>query len=340
MRTHIPQTVKRKDIQEFVEEVQTSLKDATLGYALMTLLDESDLGTGPRLTTQTINPRAIDLKYAKSFKRSVAQKGLQNKKVENAIVVGVRKEWVDMTSLQPMHEGIYSNMVVWTKPHFPTERSILFNGNHRLHYMKTEDQSRWFHHTYTVAKDNLAATTTDKEAVLRHRTTIANTQKAIREHGVWLVKFINLSEWRKYTIHLRCAHMLCIPSGVIKRNKDPSMLEHHLATNSPLANLEDTDDVKISQVLMMITAMRPAERKAHIQSLCAQLTPSSLLYKILKDKGLYVAAMKLLAWKHFHGMTAGAGITAGLLVSWLPVYGGVSPFVLSCMSHAEKEHLT
>jgi hypothetical protein len=64
------------------------------------------------------------------------------------------------------------------------------------------------------------------------------------------------------------------------------MLEHHLVTNSPLANIEDTNDVKISQVLLMITVMGPTKCKVHIQSLCVQLTTSLLLYKILKDKGL------------------------------------------------------
>jgi hypothetical protein len=43
MQTHIPQTVKQKDIQEFVEEFQTNLKKAMLGYALMTLLEENNL---------------------------------------------------------------------------------------------------------------------------------------------------------------------------------------------------------------------------------------------------------------------------------------------------------
>jgi hypothetical protein len=35
------------------------------------------------------------------------------------------------------------------------------------------------------------------------------------------------------------------------------MLEHCLATNSPLANLEDMVDVKNSQVLLMITVITP-----------------------------------------------------------------------------------
>jgi hypothetical protein len=79
----------------------------------------------------------------------------------------------------------------------------------------------------------------------------------------------------------------------------------------------------------MITVMGPAECKAHIKFMCAQLTASLLLYKILKDKGFHVAAMKLHAWKHFHGMTASACIITGLLVSWLPVCGSLSHFILS-----------
>jgi len=104
------------------------------------------------------------------------------------------------------------------------------------------------------------------------------------------------------------------------------VLEHHLATNAPLANLEDTEDVKVSQVLLMLAPMSPEERQSHVDALCSELTPASLLYKILKDKGLYTSAMKLLAWKHFRGTTSGAGLTARLLISWIPVYGGVSTF--------------
>jgi hypothetical protein len=141
MQTHIPHSVKRKDIQGFVEEVQTSLKKAILGYALMTLLDENNLGSGPRLMTQTINPWAINLKYAKNFKCLVVQKELQNKKVENTIIMGMEWEWVNMISLQPMHEGVYTKRVIWTKAQFPTEHLILFTDNHHLHYMKTEDKS-------------------------------------------------------------------------------------------------------------------------------------------------------------------------------------------------------
>jgi hypothetical protein len=71
----------------------------------------------------------------------VTHKGLQNKKGENTIIVGVQQEWVNLMTLQPMHEGMYTNMVIWTKAHFPTKHSILFNGNHHQHYMNTEDPS-------------------------------------------------------------------------------------------------------------------------------------------------------------------------------------------------------
>ena len=70
--------------------------------------------------------------------------------------------------------------------------------------------------------------------------------------------------------------------------------------------------------------MPARQRKMHARNLCAQLTASSHLYKILKDKHVYVPAMKLMAWKYFRGMTSGAGITARHLIGWMPVYGGVS----------------
>ncbi|KAG9308374.1 hypothetical protein JVU11DRAFT_11962 [Chiua virens] len=297
-------SVKRNDIQLVMEDIQCALKEATLGYALMTLLDHNDLGRGPKMVIQSINPRDIDMKYTRIFKKSVNEKGIQSKKVENAIVLGVEKEWLDMASLEGMHEGIYDNRVVWSKPHFDqsSECSVLFNGNHRYNYMKTEDPCRLVHHQYTTAVENVGKTTKKAEKEV-HEAMIESTQKMIIERGVWLVRFIDL--------------------GMIRLSEDPSLLEHHLATNSPLTNLQDTEDVKLSQVLLMIASMPVQQRQLHINSLCAHLTPATSLYKILKDPGLYKPAMHLLAWSHFRGTTSGAGLTARHLLSWNPVYGGM-----------------
>jgi hypothetical protein len=73
--------------------------------------------------------------------------------------------------------------------------------------MKTEDESQWIHYKSTVTKENLAKTT-KKQARLWHHVTIKIAHKAIGEHRVWPVKFINLDEWHKYIIHLHCAHTL------------------------------------------------------------------------------------------------------------------------------------
>ena len=78
------QSMKDRDIQSIMESIHQAHKDATLGYNLMTFLDEHDLGSWPRIVTQSINPCMINLRYTRSFKWSVTQKGLQNKKVENA----------------------------------------------------------------------------------------------------------------------------------------------------------------------------------------------------------------------------------------------------------------
>ena len=150
---------------------------------------------------------------------------------------------------------------------------------------------------------------------------------------MWLVKFIDLSEWHKYTIYLCHADIFL---GTFRCDQEKqgssSLLEHYLATNLLLANLENMDNIKLFQVLWMMASMGPTQRQAHIKPLYAQLTPVLLLYKILKDKGLYMVAIKLLTWKHFHGTTVGAGIMAGLLSSWAPpVYGGVSQFIFCCM---------
>jgi hypothetical protein len=70
----------------------------------------------------------------------LCKKDYRTKKVENTIIMGVESEWVNMTSLQPMHKGVYTNRVIWTKACLSTECLILFASNHDLHYMKTEDE--------------------------------------------------------------------------------------------------------------------------------------------------------------------------------------------------------
>ncbi|KAG9308378.1 hypothetical protein JVU11DRAFT_11968 [Chiua virens] len=297
-------TGKKKDLEQMIEQIHLDLKDATLGYALMTFLDDNDLGQGPTMVKQTINPRKIDLKYCKNFSRSIKNKGLQNRKVENAIVVGVKKGWLKTSSLTGMHEGIYTNQVEWNKSKFGEEdNSVLFNGNHRLNYMTTEHASRHFHHKYQHAAKWLRKPSLTTEERKRYEKMLKDMKEKIDKEGVWLVRFINMDS--------------------IEKCEDPFMLNHHLASNAPLANLEDTEDVKVSQVLLMMASMPLEQRRKHAQSLCAQLGARASLYKLLKDEGLYTSALKLLGWKHFHGTKAGAGLTARHLLSWNPVFGGM-----------------
>ncbi|KAI6043283.1 hypothetical protein EDC04DRAFT_2959150 [Pisolithus marmoratus] len=47
--THAIKEVKKTSIQEFMEHIWGVVNKATLGYALMTVMDDNDLGTGPTI---------------------------------------------------------------------------------------------------------------------------------------------------------------------------------------------------------------------------------------------------------------------------------------------------
>ena len=130
----------------------------TLGYALVTFHDQDDLETGPQMVIQSINPQPITLKYSKNFKWSVMQKELQNKKVENVVVVGVEKDWLEVTLLESMHKGVYTSRVIWMKICFQHKES------------KTKNSSQWIYHKCSVATGNLDAYLKSQEcwSVFRH----------------------------------------------------------------------------------------------------------------------------------------------------------------------------
>ncbi|KAF9237277.1 hypothetical protein BU15DRAFT_76175 [Melanogaster broomeanus] len=291
--------VKKGDVQSMVEGIHEELHKATIGYALMTIHDTTDLGRGPSIITQSINSRALNMKYIKEFGKRVKSEGLHNKMVENAIVVGIRKEWIKLDSVQPIRGGIYDNCVEWIPRHFSnTDHSILFNGNHRMHYMQTNHASRNAFQLYSTAKKELK-TCTDAKQKAYLQGTVDRNHTVITTEGVWLVKFVNLA--------------------MIEASDDCALLEHHLATNIPLPNLEDSDDDKVAQVLMIMSGLSVEERRTYVKNLLLQLASNTSLYKILKDEGLYTAAMKLFAWRHFKGVGTGVGLSAQHLASWNPL---------------------
>lgn len=168
---------------------------ATLGYALMTVMDEDDLGCGPHMERQKINIRDIDYTFMKQFVKGIKEHGLQNRIAANAIHLGVHKVDIDLTSLCPLQEGLYTNLVKWTN-NAPKSTSLLYNGNHRFTYMRDHSQvcDTYVKYQHAKQKWDTKQDQDSGEKIEGYRNVIAMTKKEVLKEGIWLVKFVDLGE--------------------------------------------------------------------------------------------------------------------------------------------------
>lgn len=189
--------MEKSDVQMIYEDVQKQVDEITLGYALMSIVTDDDLGRGPMMVRQSINKRNIDLDFMeKEFVPNVNNQGLKNRVIENAIIVGVKKEWLQESCLVPMKQGLYHNHVQWTTPMADQEprHMILYNGNHRMHYMQRCAPVQDIYIKYTKAKEMKTLATSEEG----RRTMVEGEKEALRimeEQGVWLVKFLDEGEF-------------------------------------------------------------------------------------------------------------------------------------------------
>lgn len=178
-------------MQATIDQINDQILEASLGYALMDVMSDDDLGRGPTLTSQTINIREISGAFLKQFSANVKLQGLANKVVANAIVVGVKTKHIETGSLEAMKPGPYTNVVKWTSAaREDGAEMILYNGNHRRTYMRTSSQVVTQYHQHLIAKKELAVPQTPS-----HREVLAsalvNTLDVVEKHGKWLVHFID-----------------------------------------------------------------------------------------------------------------------------------------------------
>ena len=191
-------SVERGAVQDFVEHITSLVEEATLGFALVTVMDENDLGRGPMMKRREVNLRDIDEDFMDEFIAGVDRHGLQNTLLANAMDVGVHKEDVDLDSLLPAQSTAFTNHVVW-QPRATKSKSTLYNGNHRFHYMR--NKSKWVtaYHQYQKAKEMLAAGPAEAKAAL-YRDSIIKAQTVVDQGGVWLMRFLDMG---KHSSHIK-----------------------------------------------------------------------------------------------------------------------------------------
>ena len=184
--------IQRPEVQEMLETIDDQIRRVTIGYALMTVMDEDDLGRGPRMQRQCVNLRNINETFIQTFVEGVEEHGLQNKVVENAMDVGVFEADIDVLSVDPARASIYTNRVRWNNI-TSESTSVLYNGNHRFHYMRFSSEVRRTYNQRTKAKKELDNNPTFDKATGLNRV-IAEADSIISTDGVWLIRFLNLGE--------------------------------------------------------------------------------------------------------------------------------------------------
>ena len=194
-QTSAVESTEKPEVQDLLDSVDGHIRCATLGYGLMTVMDENDLGRGPIIERQIINLRNIDDDFMDMLVSGVHEHGLQNWVVENAIVIGIHRSDIDLCSLEPMKAGLYTNRVKWSM-HESHSRStsILYNGNHRFNYMRYHSDVRKTYTQHTKAKEELAKASTGA-MIQGLKQVIADAETIIMKDGIWLVRFVDLGEW-------------------------------------------------------------------------------------------------------------------------------------------------
>ncbi|KAG2340215.1 hypothetical protein BDR05DRAFT_1002787 [Suillus weaverae] len=181
------------------------------------------------MVQQKYNCQPINKQTVTQIRNSHKSTALLNHYGENAMYIGVQKQDLLGTSLQPLKDGPYNNFVEWTR----TARSagaemVLFNGNHRWTYMEQLYKQK-FHNYWQVKKDvkNLVPGHDQDQAI-----DVMNEKRDILDkHSVWLAWFFDIN--------------------ALEEARNSSLLLHELMMNQSLPSRDDTDMDKLKNVLWL-----------------------------------------------------------------------------------------
>ncbi|KAI6100896.1 hypothetical protein EV401DRAFT_1894366 [Pisolithus croceorrhizus] len=175
-------------IQELVNCIDSHVAHATLGYALMMVMDNNDLGRGPKMECQQVNLCDIDAKFMASFIKGANEHGLRNWCMENVVDVGIKQEVVDLGSLmaaQSLTTSRFTNHVKWLEGAVNT-KAILYNGNHHITYMQEHLSYVNMFNQCKLAEMRLVTSISHALRAL-HQDAFNKADQIIKEGGVWLL---------------------------------------------------------------------------------------------------------------------------------------------------------
>ena len=199
-------------VQDFVKHITSLVEEATLVYALVTVMGENNLGCGPMMKCREVNLHDIDKDFMDEFIAGVDHHGLQNTLLANAMDVGVHKQDVNLDSLLPTQSTAFTNHVVWQ---LSTTKSKSTFGNHHFHYMCNKSKWVMAYHQYQKAKEMLAAGPVEAKATL-YRDSIIKAQTVVEQGSMWLMCFLNMGKHSSHTKAWRGLALICAGCTIIQ----------------------------------------------------------------------------------------------------------------------------
>jgi hypothetical protein len=117
---------------------------------------------------------------------------------------------------------------------------------------------------------------------------------------------------------------------MIRQSEIVTMVEHHLAMNQQLANMDDSEDDRIAQIVHMMWSLdMQKDQMKYLESIklvMSKMNSHSHVYQILNDNRMILELMPFLQIKYFwphHTITHGLSIKH--MSQWKPGERGVSP---------------
>ena len=188
-------THAKTETQNLFNHIQQVKAEALLGYAMIGLMDNDNFGLKPIMQIQTINTWQVEQKHLMRIKTDMSTRRLQNKIMENAIIIGIHPNHINKSSLCSMTQGSYDNYVQWNPSVMEKKKlgkkctMLLYNGNHHRHYLHQHCTSLMeYYFRLQDAKEH------HDPKELKHVQHISELEKKSCQEGSWLAAFYDISK--------------------------------------------------------------------------------------------------------------------------------------------------
>lgn len=183
---------RQEDANCKLSDMLDNLSEVHLGFGLIFVGNNDNLGIGPHLSHQNYNPHPIDPTLLHLMKGDAESDGLANCVADQAIQIGVQWSYIAGGLVPECKAVIYTNHIKWTDlAQSPGSEIELIDGNHHVTLMQDKfSKEVWqWNEAHQELKD---ATTPWARADLEKK--IQRLETLLHTEGVWLVVVFDLGK--------------------------------------------------------------------------------------------------------------------------------------------------